>query len=73
MYTSVDFTSQIIGQRGSLCPTNKEASYTNLVSSLVVTLKIDYYYLLLLTGNIKNQETSMIDQSIRPSIYGTKV
>jgi hypothetical protein len=31
MYTSVDFTSQIAGQRGVPCPTNKGVSYTNLV------------------------------------------
>jgi hypothetical protein len=31
MYTSVDFTSQIVGQRGVPCPTNKGVSYTNLV------------------------------------------
>jgi hypothetical protein len=29
---------------GGPFPTNKGVSYTNLVSSLVVTLKIDYYY-----------------------------
>jgi hypothetical protein len=31
MYTSVDFTSQIIGQTGVPCPTNKGVAYTNLV------------------------------------------
>jgi hypothetical protein len=31
MYTSVDFTSQIVGRRGVPCPTNKGVSYTNLV------------------------------------------
>jgi len=31
MYTFVDFTSQVIGQRGVPCPTNKGVSYTNLV------------------------------------------
>jgi hypothetical protein len=36
MYTSVDFTSQ---NRWA-----EEVSYTNLVSALAVTLKIDYYY-----------------------------
>jgi hypothetical protein len=44
MYTSVDFTSQIARQRGVPCPTNKRISYTNLVSGLTVTLKINYYY-----------------------------
>jgi hypothetical protein len=29
---------------GVPCPTNKGVSYTNLVYSLVVTLKLDYYY-----------------------------
>ena len=29
---------------GVPCPTNKGVSYTNLVSSLAVTLKLDYYY-----------------------------
>jgi hypothetical protein len=29
---------------GAHCPTNKGVSYTNLVSGLAVTLKIDYYY-----------------------------
>jgi hypothetical protein len=37
MYTSVDFTSQIDGRGG--------VSYTNLVSSLAMTLKLDYYYI----------------------------
>jgi hypothetical protein len=31
MYTSIDFTSQIVGQRGVPCPTKKGVSYTNLV------------------------------------------
>jgi hypothetical protein len=31
MYTSVDFTSQIVERRGVPCPTNKGVSYTNLV------------------------------------------
>jgi hypothetical protein len=31
MYTSIDFTSQIVGRRGVPCPTNKGVSYTNLV------------------------------------------
>jgi hypothetical protein len=31
MYTSVDFTSQIVGRSGVPCPTNKGVSYTNLV------------------------------------------
>jgi hypothetical protein len=31
MYTSVDFTSQIVRRRGVPCPTNKGVSYTNLV------------------------------------------
>ena len=44
MYTSVDFNSKIAAQRGVPCPTNKGVSYTNLVSLLAVTLKIDYYY-----------------------------
>jgi hypothetical protein len=45
MYTFVDFTSQIVGQRGVPCPTNKGVSYTNLVCvAWSVTLKIDYYY-----------------------------
>jgi hypothetical protein len=30
MYTSVDFTSQIVGRRGVPCPTNKGVSYTNV-------------------------------------------
>jgi hypothetical protein len=30
--------------KGVPCPTNKGVSYTNFVSGLVVTLKIDYYY-----------------------------
>jgi hypothetical protein len=42
MYTSVDFSRQIIARRGVSCPTNKGVSYTNLVSGLVVTLKLDY-------------------------------
>jgi hypothetical protein len=37
MYTSVDFTSQIVGRRGSLVPQTR-GSHTP------VTLKIDYYY-----------------------------
>jgi hypothetical protein len=36
MYTSVDFTSQIVGRRGPHTP-------------IVVTLKIDYYYNLYMT------------------------
>jgi hypothetical protein len=44
MYTSVEFSSQIAARRGVACPTNKGVSYKNLVSGLVVTLKIDYYY-----------------------------
>jgi hypothetical protein len=36
MYTSVDFTSQNRSAEG--------VSYTNLVSDLAETLKIDYYY-----------------------------
>jgi hypothetical protein len=44
MYTFVDFSSQIIVQKGVPCPTNKGVSYTNLVFGLVVTLKLDYYY-----------------------------
>lgn len=44
MYTSVGINSQIAAWRGVPCPTNKGVSYTNLVSGLVVTLKIDYYY-----------------------------
>ena len=44
MYTSIDFSSYIVAHRGVPCPTNKGVSYTNLVSRLVVTLKIDYYY-----------------------------
>jgi hypothetical protein len=44
MYTSVDFTSQISLGEGVPCPINKGVSYTNLVSGLVVTLKLDYYY-----------------------------
>jgi hypothetical protein len=43
MYTSVDFSSQITAE-GVPCPTNKGVSYTNLVSGLAVTLKLDYYY-----------------------------
>jgi hypothetical protein len=42
MYISVDFSSQIAAQGGSR-PTNKGISYTNLVSDLAVTLKLDYY------------------------------
>jgi hypothetical protein len=38
-------------KEGVPCPTNKGVSYTNLVSGLVVTLKLDYYYLLLVKGN----------------------
>ena len=30
-YTFVDFTSQIVGQRGVPCPTNKGIAYINLV------------------------------------------
>jgi hypothetical protein len=43
MYIYVYFNSQITALR-SPCPTNKGISYTNLVSDLVMTLKIDYYY-----------------------------
>jgi hypothetical protein len=39
MYTFIDFTSQIVGQRGVPCPTNKGVSYTNLVCSLGGDLK----------------------------------
>jgi hypothetical protein len=39
MYTFVDFTSQIVGQRGVPCPTNKGVSYTNLVCWLGRDLK----------------------------------
>jgi hypothetical protein len=31
MYAFVNFTSQIAGQRGVPCPTNKRVSYTNLM------------------------------------------
>jgi len=34
-------SSQIIARRWVPCPTNKGISYTNLVSGLVVTLKLD--------------------------------
>jgi hypothetical protein len=46
MYTFVDFTSQIVGQRGVPCPTNKEVSYTNLMCWLDRDLKnkLLYYY-----------------------------
>jgi hypothetical protein len=46
MYTFVDFTSQIVGQRGVPCPTNKGVSYTNLMwlsLTLKMTLKYIYY------------------------------
>jgi hypothetical protein len=41
MYTSVDFTSQIVGQRGSLVPQTR-GSHTSIWCGLVVTLKIDF-------------------------------
>jgi hypothetical protein len=48
MYTFIDFTSQIVGQRGVPCPTNKGVSYTNLVCWLGHDLKnrllLLYYY-----------------------------
>jgi hypothetical protein len=43
MYTSVDFTSQIVGWRGSLVPQTR-GSHTPIWCGLVVTSKIDYYY-----------------------------
>jgi hypothetical protein len=36
--------SQIATWRGVPCPINKGFSYTNLVSNLTMTLKLDYYY-----------------------------
>jgi hypothetical protein len=51
MYTSVNFSSQIVARRGVSYPTNKGVSYTNLVSGLARTLKLYYiihnYYILL--------------------------
>jgi hypothetical protein len=47
MYTFVDFTSQIVGQRGVPCPTNKGVSYTNLVCWLGRDLKNRLLLLLL--------------------------
>jgi hypothetical protein len=47
MYTSVDFISQIAARRGSLVPQTRGSHTPNMVFGLVVTLKIDYYYLLL--------------------------
>jgi hypothetical protein len=44
MYTSIDFTSQIVWAEKIPCPTNKRVSYTNLMYNLMMTLKIDYYY-----------------------------
>jgi hypothetical protein len=44
MYTSVDFTRQIDWAKG--------VSYTNLVSGLVVTLKIDYPFITLVSITI---------------------
>jgi hypothetical protein len=54
MYTSVDFTSEIVGRRGVPCPTNKGVSYANLVSGLFVTLKLDYYIIIALGVKIFN-------------------
>jgi hypothetical protein len=48
MYTFVDFISQIVGQRGVPCPTNKGVSYTNLVCWLGHDLKNRLLLLLLL-------------------------
>jgi hypothetical protein len=47
MYIFVDFTSQIVGQRGVPCPTNKGVSYTNLVCWLGRDLKNRLLLLLL--------------------------
>jgi hypothetical protein len=47
MYTFIDFGSQITMRRGSLVPQKNGARYTNLVSGLTMTLKLDYYSLLL--------------------------
>jgi hypothetical protein len=43
MYTSIDFTIQIIGRRGSLIPQTR-GSHTSIWCGLAVTIKIDYYY-----------------------------
>jgi hypothetical protein len=42
MYTSIDFTIQIVGRRGVPCPTNKGVPYTNLVWLGRDLKKIDY-------------------------------
>jgi hypothetical protein len=42
MYTSIDFTIQIVGWRGVPSPTNKGFSYTNLVWLGRDLKKIDY-------------------------------
>ena len=45
MYTfDIDSSSYMATQRGVPCLTNNGVSYTKLVSSLVVTLKINYYF-----------------------------
>jgi hypothetical protein len=43
MYTSIDFS--IIAERGSLVPQIKKGfSYIDLVSNLIMNLKLDYHY-----------------------------
>lgn len=44
MYTFIDFISQITAWNQIFCPINKGVSYTNSVSILTMTLKLDYYY-----------------------------
>jgi hypothetical protein len=44
MYTLVDFTSQIVGRRGSLVPQTRGYHTPIWCVGLAVTLKIDYYY-----------------------------
>jgi hypothetical protein len=69
MYTFVDFTSQIVGQRGVPCTTNKGVSYTNLVCcGLAVTLKIDYYYKEV-TVQWTVQESQMLMSIVIPKLY----
>ena len=67
-------SSQIAAQRWVPCPTNKGVSYTNLVSGLAVTLKMDIIIIIIMKsnegettlkhpksfhGNIKNLSKSM--------------
>jgi len=61
MYIFVDFTSQIAGQRGVPCPTNKGVSYTNLVCwlgcdlqnrlLLFIIIYLRFYQYILAIGN----------------------